>query len=107
MSSWWLELFIRIKTDKLIKFLRDINLLDESDLEILDREKIWGLDFVTFGIEDFRRCGFKWGPSTRLAKAAWEIKNKKGSRLPSNTCTVLNTLSLSLGQPPVSGFTED
>lgn len=106
MGSWWLELFCRIKTDKLIKFLRDIDLLDESDLEILDKEKIWGLDFISFSIEDYRRCGLKWGPATRLAKAAWEIKNKNGILLPPNTCAVLSTLSQSLGQPPVSGFTK-
>lgn len=106
MGSWWLDLFSRIKTDKLIKFLRDIDLLDESDLEILDREKIWGLDFMKFSTEDYQRCGLKLGPATRLVKASWEIKNKNGTLLPSNTCTVLNALSQSLGQPPVSGFTE-
>jgi hypothetical protein len=105
MGSWWLELFSRIKTDKLISFLRDTGLLDEGDLQILNREKISGLDFINFSRDEFHHIGLKWGPAIRLAKAAGEIKIKRGTLIPSNTCTVLNTLAQSLGQPSVSGFT--
>jgi hypothetical protein len=102
MAEWWTELFSKLDTDMLVKFLRDIDLLDESDLQFLINEKIRGLDFLNFNRGDFRCCGLKWGPAIRLEKAAWEIKQKNWKLLPPNTCSVLSTLSQSLGQPPVT-----
>ncbi|CAB4380309.1 hypothetical protein RhiirA1_412994 [Rhizophagus irregularis] len=102
MTEWWSELFNIVNTEVLIKFLRDINLLDESDLQILIIEKINGLDFISFSRQDFHLCGLKWGPAIRLIRAAWEIRCKNWNLLPPNTRTVLSTLSKSLDLPPVT-----
>ncbi|RIA89684.1 hypothetical protein C1645_738428 [Glomus cerebriforme] len=102
MVEWWTELFSKVNTDMLISFLREIKLLDEDDLQLLEKEKVAGLDFLFFSGDNFHVCGLKWGPALRLANAAWYIKHKKAEYLPPNTCAVLNRLSQSLGLPSVS-----
>ncbi|RIA93165.1 hypothetical protein C1645_735733 [Glomus cerebriforme] len=104
MVVWCLDLFSKITTDKLVDFLRKSNLLDVDVLQILEKEKINGLDFILFSKEEFHFCGLKRGPATRLAKTAWCIKNKKGEELLPNTCVILDRLSQSLGQPSVPAF---
>jgi hypothetical protein len=42
--------------------------LGQEELNILEKEKFYGSDFLILTIEDFRKCGLRYGPALRLAE---------------------------------------
>src|SRR5437764_363145 len=65
-------------TAKLIEFLRGQGLnLVKDDFDIIENERVDGLDFFDLTQEELERHGMKLGPAKRLVKFAKECKDKK------------------------------
>src|SRR6266542_2772542 len=69
----------KYKTEALIKYLRkEENLgLNDDNLKIFRKRKIMGCNFLKMTDDKFKHCGFKIGPTSRLADFTKEYKDKK------------------------------
>ncbi|PKK58116.1 hypothetical protein RhiirC2_345703 [Rhizophagus irregularis] len=78
MTTITLTEFKDYNTEKLLEFLKreeELHLIQE-DFDTLEKERICGVDFLEFTMEEFRSFGMKGGPAKRLSKYTIKLKNE-------------------------------